>query len=106
MSAHTISRVYPEVLMNEDIAEAGQIDPRDLGVRRLEGGAHPLHCLPDDLEVADGSILEDPVGQKGIPAAPADLLHPLQRLENVGDLGPVVLHRGRASARMRSASRG
>jgi hypothetical protein len=51
--------VHAEVLVNEDVPEASEVGPRDLRVRRLESRTHPLHRLANDLEVADGRVLEN-----------------------------------------------
>jgi len=75
----------------------------DRKVRITEAGRGRTRFQPT---VTDGRVLEDPVTEKCFPAALPDLLDSQQHLEDVSQVRPVVLHSGRASARMRSASIG
>lgn len=44
--------------MNEDVAEAGEVGPGELGIRGLERIAQSLDRLAHDLEIPDRRVLE------------------------------------------------
>lgn len=95
-------KINAEVVMDELVAHAGDLPPRQVRVRPREASREPLYRLPDDLEVAEHRVLRLPICEE-LRATAGRVRHDgTNGVTNMEQVRAVVLHNALASARIRS----
>ena len=85
------SRVDLEVLVDQDVAEAGNLLPFNSGLARSNVGGELLDRLTDHLEIANDGVEGLLVGGERLPRKdPCTALNPRDGLEDVLQVDPGV----------------
>ena len=95
-------KVDPEVGVNEFISHAGDGLPRYVRVSFFQGDGHAFRRLPYDFKVTHDRVLSFSIGKETILSRRCIINDVLDGVSSVQKLDAVVLHRGTASACIRS----
>src|SRR5271166_2215528 len=98
---------YVAIAVNETMAQAGHLPPRDFGMRRAEGFRDPSRRLTDDFELAHDGALMQVTRKKGALVEIGDegqrILCGERHVEKKGRVAPVLaglVRRHRRSLRL------
>lgn len=94
--------VHAEVLVDQYVAEAGDLLPRHMATPTTEGARHILGRLANDLEVPENGIPNHRLGPEALPSPLGIRLDEIDGVENVAQVRKIIRHRGTASRRTRS----
>src|SRR5262245_53542438 len=93
-------QIDTKIVVRQPAAHASDPPPWHLRPTLLHGVGEMLDGFPDDFELADDRILAHPLRHERVTTCAGILLDVTNRVENVTEVDAVVLHSGRASARM------
>ena len=89
--------VYSQVIMDQNVSESSNGPPVNLGMKSFQAIADSLSGFGESLEIAQHCVLDHFRLAKGLLAALAIPVYPLDAFEDVMNIKAVVLHKGIAS---------